>query len=482
MEKIYQFIALTGFSLYWLLVASITVRIATKRRALGVSFAWLLVIYIIPVVGVLLYIMFGELKLGKKRANRAKAMFEPYRAWLENVQLSSAHHPETLSFLARPVHNLCLNRTGIPALSGNHLKLFQDADIILTHIESDIMHATHSIHMVFYIWHPGGLVDKIANAVCDAALRGVTVRILLDSAGSKLFFKSEWPAKMRQAGVELVEALAVSPARMFLRRLDIRQHRKIIVIDNNRAYTGSMNMVDPKFFKQSAQLGHWIDIMVMLQGANVPIINSIFGWDWEVETGTRFLPSFTDYSLFDHQHAIQVAPSGPNMPTGIIQQIFLLTIHQAQHSLTITTPYLIPSETLLHALQTAAERGIEVSIIIPAKNDNLMVEWASRSFFSDLLNAGVNIYRFTGGLLHTKSMMVDDKFCLIGTVNLDMRSLWLNFELTLCIDNEEFCQELICLQQQYIADSYLIDKKSWEQRSIFQKPIEQFFYLFSPLL
>lgn len=482
LEKLFDFVALAGFLIHWFLVAMVTLRIAMTRRAFGVSFAWLLVIYIIPILGVVIYLMFGELKLGRKRAARAKAMFEPYKDWLFHSVNSNAHQPENLSLLARPVHDLCLKRTGIPALSGNYITLHHNTEDILKHLADELKNAKHSINMVFYIWHLGGYADEVANVLCDAALRGVKVRILLDSAGSKAFFNSHMPQQMREAGIELIESLAVSPARMFFRRLDIRQHRKLIIIDNELAYTGSLNMIDPKFFKQDHGVGQWIDIMVSVVGPSVPILSSIFSWDWEVETGNRILPTRYHSPQKLTRHAVQVVPSGPGMPSGIIQQVLLLTIHQAQTSLTITTPYLIPSETLLNALQTAAHRGVQVNIIIPAHNDSTMAEWASRSFFSDLMEAGINIYRFNGGLLHTKSVMVDDNFCLIGTVNLDMRSLWLNFELTLCIDDKYFCSDLIELQKNYIENSELVDKGKWEKRSLLMRPVEQFYYLFSPLL
>lgn len=486
MDKLFQFVIWTGFFSYWLTIAAVTLRLVLKRRAMGITIAWLMIIYIIPILGIGLYFLFGELNLGRKRAERAKNMFPPYREWFSKIHTSPEKKRKLSRQLAAPVHNLCENRIGIPALIGNQLTLHTQTLTILQSIAKEISQAKQSIHMTFYIWQPGGQADEIAKEVCQAAERGVSVRILLDSAGSKAFFKSEWPHKMRQAGIELIEALAVSPARMFFRRLDIRQHRKIVVIDNSLAYTGSMNLVDPRFFKQEAGIGQWVDIMIAIRGPVVPIINSIFSWDWEVETGLRFLPQLPvqpNVSTLKHtHHAIQVAPSGPSMPDGIIQQILILTIHQAQKNLTITTPYLIPSESLISALQTTAERGVTVNIIIPEQNDSLMVEWASRSFFSDLLNAGVNIYRFNGGLLHTKSVMVDECFCLLGTVNLDMRSLWLNFELTLCIDDPDFCHELILTQRSYLEKSHKINLDEWNKRPFYMRPIEQFFYLFSPLL
>ncbi len=170
------------------------------------------------------------------------------------------------------------------------------------------------------------------------------------------------------------------------------------------------------------------------------------------------------------------------MPDDIIHQVLLLSIYQAQRSVVITTPYFVPSEHLLHAMKGAAERGVEVHVVIPRKNDSVMVEWASRSFFSDLLESGVHIHRFHGGLLHTKSVVIDESHCLIGTVNLDMRSLWLNFEVTMAVDNIVFTQELSQLQQSYIADSDEVNKEQWSKRSMKNKLVERFFYMFSPLL
>lgn len=485
MTQLFQFFIGTIILCYWLILAVVTIRLVLQRRAMGVTISWLLIIFVIPVLGVILYLLVGELNLGKKRAERAKTMFEPYRDWLQHISDGPMHQKQHFSQLAKPVHDLCLNRTGIPALKGNQIILLNQSTQILQSILDDIRQADHSIHMVFYIWYLGGYADEIANAVCEAAQRGVNVKILLDSAGSKAFFRSSWPDNMRSVGVELIEALAVSPARMFFRRLDLRQHRKLIVIDNHIAYTGSMNLVDPRFFKQEHGLGQWIDIMVRLEGSVIPILNSIFAWDWEFETGLRFLPANVqkqNISETPANHAVQVAPSGPGMPTGMIQQVLMLAIHQAQKNLTITTPYLIPSESLIHALQTTAQRGVNVNIIIPAKNDSLMVDWASRSFYADLLKAGIKIYQFDGGLLHTKSVMVDECFCLIGTVNLDMRSLWLNFELTLCIDDPAFCLQLIAEQENYMQHSKQLDHTLWLNRPLYHRPIEQFFYLFSPLL
>ncbi|HIF9188880.1 TPA: cardiolipin synthase [Photobacterium damselae] len=487
MEQFYQILAWLGVFLYWLIIAGVTVRVIFKRRAVGVALAWLMIIYIIPIGGVFAYILFGELNLGSKRAERAKEMLDPFAEWFQRLNDCPGHQPQNMSSNARPISDLCENRLGIPGLTENSLSLQNSPQTILRSIIDDINHAEHAIHMEFYIWNPGGMADEVAVAMVQAAKRGVKVKLLLDSAGSMRFFRSHWPKLMRNSGIDVVEALAVSPFRMFFRRLDLRLHRKIVVIDNLVAYTGSMNLVDPAFFKQDAGVGQWVDVMVRITGPTVPLLNCIQSWDWEVETGERHLPPLPVCAIPpqipNHEvDTVQVIPSGPGMPDDIIHQVLLLSIYQAKESVVITTPYFVPSEHLLHALKGAAERGIAVHIVIPNKNDSTMVEWASRSFFNELLDSGVKIHRFHGGLLHTKSVVIDDTHCLIGTVNLDMRSLWLNFEVTMAVDNLEFTKQLSWLQQQYIADSEQIDRKEWERRPMTHKLIEQFFYMFSPLL
>ncbi|MGX9415948.1 cardiolipin synthase [Vibrio sp. WJH972] len=484
MDKIYQFIVLLSFVVYWLLVASVTIRVVVKKNAISVSLAWLLMIYVLPFIGVIAYFLFGELNLGRRRAERAREMFTPFRDWFSSLNDCQAHVTETLGTHIYKIDELCNQRMSIPALSGNHLDLKKTPNEIIDAMVEDIQQANDRIRMVFYIWHPGGKTDTVASALIHAAKRGVKVQILLDSAGSHRFFNSGWAKTMRSAGIEVVQALPVKPWRIFLSRLDLRQHRKIVVIDDQIAYTGSMNMVDPEFFKLDADVGQWVDIMVRVTGPTVNILSAIHSWDWEIETGERSFPQLPECQLDNpvSLHPVQVVPSGPAMPEQLIIQALIIAIHQANHSIRITSPYFVPSRDLLATLKMTAQRGINIDIIIPHKNDSTMVKWASRSFYGELLEVGINIYEFYGGLLHTKSVVIDERFCLIGTVNMDMRSLWLNFEVTLAVDDEVFTKQLFELQQEYIDQSYLIEKQQWQSRPLFNRFLERIYYLFNPLL
>lgn len=472
---------------YWLLIAGVTLRILMKRRTVAAAMAWLLVIYILPLVGIIAYALFGELHLGKKRAIRAQEMWPSMTQWLTTLnQQEQTIFATQLSNVSEPLFQLCERRNSIAAVTGNQLQLLSTSEDILTTLIKDIEQARHSIDIVFYIWYPGGLVDRLADALMAAAKRGVHCRVMLDSAGSLNFFRSPYPEQLKKSGVQVVEALKVNIFRVFFQRMDLRQHRKLVLIDNYIAYTGSMNMVDPRFFKQNAGVGQWIDIMVKMQGPIASLLGIIYACDWELETGQRILPPppLNTGLPFEQQqgHTVQFIASGPGFPDEMIHQALLTSVYAARQQLIMTTPYFVPSDDLLHAICTAALRGVDVSIILPRKNDSVMVGWASRAFFTELLEAGVKIYQFEGGLLHTKSVLVDGQLNLVGTVNLDMRSLWLNFEITMVIDDDSFGNDLACIQDDYIANSSLLDYQLWQQRPYWQRIIERLFYFFSPLL
>ena len=254
--------------------------------------------------------------------------------------------------------------------------------------------------------------------------------------------------------------------RVFLRRMDLRQHRKMIMIDNYIAYTGSMNMVDPRYFKQDAGVGQWIDLMARMEGPIATAMGIIYSCDWEIETGKRILPPPPDVNIMPFEqasgHTIHTIASGPGFPEDLIHQALLTAAYSAREYLIMTTPYFVPSDDLLHAICTAAQRGVDVSIILPRKNDSMLVGWASRAFFTELLAAGVKIYQFEGGLLHTKGVLVDGELSLVGTVNLDMRSLWLKFRdypgnRTIKV----LVQTSAAVQDDYISRSRLLDARLW---------------------
>ncbi len=245
-------------------------------------------------------------------------------------------------------------------------------------------------------------------------------------------------------------------------------------------------MVDPRYFKQDSGVGEWVDILVRMEGPVSTTLGIVYAFDWEMETGQRVLPPPPDSNIMPFEqangHTTQIIASGPGFPDELIQQSLMTAMFSARKQLIMTTPYFVPSDDLLHAICTAAMRGVDVSIIMPRQNDSFLVRWASRSFYSELLAAGVKIYQFEDGLLHTKSVLVDGELSLVGSVNLDMRSLWLNFEITVVIDDKSFGSDLTLVQYDYIARSTRLEIEEWEQRPFWNRVVERICYFFSPLL
>lgn len=472
------------FLVHTSLVLGVTFRVVMKRRPVGVSLAWLALIYAIPILGVAAYLLFGEVRLGRKRAARAKAMYKPYADWINVLVSRFPGQSFVVSEPALPIYELVKARLNMPMLTGNAMHLLEEPARILGALQDDIRTAQSSCYLEFYIWHAGGRADEIAQELMAAAERGVDCRLLLDSVGSAGFFRSPWPHRLRQAGVKVVEVLPVGAFRLLFERQDLRMHRKLVVIDDDVAYTGSMNLVDPSCFKQGAGVGEWVDIMLRIRGPIVPIFWSLFVWDWEMETGERLLEQleYHPVSCLDSQLKLQLLPSGPFMGGDAIHQSLLTAVYQARRRLVLITPYFVPDDALVAALCSASDRGVEVQLILPAKNDSRMVNYACNAFFDELLRSGVEIHLYEAGLLHTKCVLVDHQFGLVGTVNLDKRSLWLNFEMTVLVDDGQAMGELLQLADSYLSETRKVSWLIWRKRPLRQRLLENLFYLLSPLL
>ncbi|SIR41710.1 cardiolipin synthase [Aeromonas sp. RU39B] len=483
-DLVTHFLGLLLLLFHTVIVVGVSLRVILKRRPIGVSLAWLALIYAIPFAGVGFYVLFGEVRLGRRRGERAKAMYTPYAVWIRQLARRFPQYHTPVSQKAQPLHDLIQGRLAMPMLSGNRMTLLDRPQAILGELANDIRRSTQSCYLEFYIWQPGGWADEVGEALIDVAQRGVDCRVLLDSVGSKEFFRSIWPVRLRRAGVQLVEVLPVGAWRIPFQRQDLRMHRKLVVIDDKVGYTGSMNLVDPRYFKQHAGVGQWVDIMIRVQGPMVPLMWSLLVWDWELETGERLLDSLQHdpeaWPLINHR--AQLIPSGPFEGGDAIQQILLQAIYQARQRLVLTTPYFVPDDSLVGALRAAADRGVLVQLVLPHRNDSRLAHHAGNAFLDELLVSGVEIYRYDAGLLHTKSVLVDDDFVLVGTLNLDRRSLWLNFEVTLLVDNPMFVEQMQRLVKGYMQAATPMSLIKWRQRHWYRRMLENLCYLFSPLL
>ncbi|MGB3211557.1 MAG: cardiolipin synthase [Desulforhopalus sp.] len=474
----------------------LSVRVIMRKRPYGVSLAWLVVVLVIPFLGGLFYLLFGENRLPEKRKERAKSSYNTYLRWLKTLHKRAPVAWDDLNPECFPLHRQAETLVGIPAMAGNNLTLITVPEKIINAIIEEIECSSSSCHLQFYIWQEGGRVDKVIDALLKAAKRGITCRILLDSIGSRDFLKSRTAANMKKAGIQIQESLPAGIINAFFSRIDIRNHRKLVVIDGQTAFTGSQNMVDPAVFKKEAGVGNWVDMMVKVEGPVVECIAGTFLSDWFLDTDAeQFHPDSPSRNItnsgnnseiksppFAGKSAIQLVPSGPGLVPDAIHNLLLTTIYGARRELVMTTPYFIPDEPLLAALIAAAQRGVNVKIIIPRKNDSLLVKYASRARYQELADSGVHIFLFHGGLLHSKTITVDRDFSLFGSVNLDMRSFWLNFEATLFVYCKSFTEELFAVQQEYLNQSIELDIDAFSERGSWEKFKENTVLLVSPLL
>ena len=469
-----------------LVIIGVSFRVIQVRLPVATALAWLLLVFFLPLVGAIAYLVLGEKRLGREFAARSRAIQGRYDSWLQDLPPEIRSDLQGLSPQARSLSRLAETTVNIPALSGNRLQLLDAAEPILRSIISDIDRAKRFCHLEFYIWTEGGKADEVGAALLRAAGRGVTCRVLLDAIGSAHFLKGHLLEQLKANGVEVAFALPVSAISVFKIRPDLRLHRKIVVVDDVTAYTGSFNLVDPRLFKQDAGVGEWVDAMVRLEGPGVLALNALFRWDWEVETGCDLDTPAESGDPSGYLRAgetdVQVIPSGPGRTGSSIYQLLLMSIYSAQREVAITTPYFVPDDAVSTALLTAAERGVKVTVIMPERNDSRLVHYTSRSYFDDMLAAGIRIFGFKGGLLHTKSVVVDRQVALFGSVNLDVRSFWLDFEVTLGVYAPDFAQRLLALQDKYIEDSIPVDPQTWSQRPGRERFMENLTRLCSPLL
>jgi cardiolipin synthase A/B len=478
--------AVVALLLHFAIQIVIMIRVVMLKRSPGETMAWILVVFVMPIFGPLLYLTFGELRLGRRRAQRYADLTQPVKNWLAAIPERSLVEWSRLDGDFEQMAELCERNAGVPAMRGNSVELIDEWRHVFDQLLSDIDDAKSTCHLEFYIWNNGGVADQLSEALIRAEARGVVCRVLVDAMGSHKFLRSKMCQRMRAAGVDVRDALPGGLLRLPFVRFDLRMHRKIVVIDGKIGYTGSLNLVDPRYFKRDAGVGQWVDAMVRIQGPAVEALQIVFLGDWYIETSTP-LEELQQSGDADPQprrgeSPVQVIPAGPDLPGRAVEHVLMTAVYAARRELIMTTPYFVPSEALTFALISAVQRGVKVILVVPKRVDSKLVKYASGAFKGELLEAGVKIALFHDGLLHTKSVTVDESYSLFGSVNLDPRSFRLNFEILLAIYDSEFTGRLRQLQQHYIDRSELMDLETYRHRPRTQQLAENFARLMGPLL
>jgi cardiolipin synthase len=417
--------------------------------------AWVAVILAVPVLGVIGYLLLGETNIGRRRAGRLARVLEglPRPEAAPGFEAVRATAPPER---AEPLFRVGQSISGYAPLTGNTAALLADSRATIAALVADIDAAREHVHLYFYIWLPDGSGTAVAEALGRAARRGVACRAMVDDLGSRLLVRSPlWPA-MQRAGVRLARALPIGNPllRMLGGRVDLRNHRKLVVVDNRIAYGGSQNCADPEFRVKPAY-APWVDTMMRFEGPLARQLQHLFASDWTAETGEDLsdllrapLPPPAPGGIL-----AQVVATGPTMRHSAMPEMFQSLIYAARDKLTITTPYYVPDEGMQAALCAAAWRGVATTIVFPARNDNRWVAAASRSHYPDLLEAGVRIHEFEGGLLHAKTLTADGEVALIGSANMDRRSFDLNYENNVLLWDRAATAALAARQGEFLARS-----------------------------
>jgi cardiolipin synthase len=422
--------------------------------------AWMILVATFPAIGILIYLLFGEVNIGTGRSKRLR---EVLAGMPPPEKSDSPLSPEAEPY--RHLFELGESINGFAPLSGNAGRLLHDSNATIDSMVADIDAATDHVHLLFYIWLSDHNGLKIVEAVRRAALRGVTCRVMADALGSRTIIASASWSAMRDAGVRVAVAYPiVTPLlRPLHGRIDLRNHRKIVIIDGRITYCGSQNCADPEFLIK-AKYAPWVDSTMRFEGPVVRENQYLFASDW-----MTFVNEDLDELLkaplpapIPGGFTAQVIGTGPTIRASAMSEVFETILFAARREVIITTPYYVPDDSLQTALCTAAYRGIDVTIIFPARNDSWVVGAASRSYYRELLDAGVKIYEFEGGLLHAKTLTVDGIVTLIGSANMDRRSFDLNYENNILLVNSQLTQSMITRQHEFLANSHRVTKEAVE--------------------
>ncbi|SHJ44373.1 cardiolipin synthase [Malonomonas rubra DSM 5091] len=422
--------------LHALTIPLLVFKIVLQRRESGATLAWILVVIFLPFLGLLLFWLLGStrIKLLRRKRHRAEARLTPSLERLRSQEQLTGDD----DLVAGSLYSLATRLDECGPQPGCRVEMCRDAEQIFNSLESAIDAAEHHIHLMFYIWEADTTGQRFCQALTRAAQRGVEVRLLVDDVGSYLT-KTDFFHELVVAGGEVARFL---PLNLLSRQVSVnnRNHRKIIVIDGTTAFTGSMNIGD-----LYAGLSHsWSDLLIKVEGLVVNELQSVFCQDWHHSTGKdlateQYFPS-THISGDVCAHFLASGPSDDGWRA--IYTLLFVAINSAQERVWIETPYFVPDPPILMSLQSAALRGLDVRLLLPQRSDHIWVDYAGRSFFDELLHAGVRLFTLDGTISHAKTVIVDRVFASAGSANMDQRSFRLNFEGNLMFFGKKIATEL----------------------------------------
>ncbi|MFQ5732590.1 MAG: cardiolipin synthase [Planctomycetaceae bacterium] len=450
-----------------------------KKRNPVSTVAWILAIVLIPLFGGVLFILFGINRVKRRREQRDASL----RSLVPHGPSLAQYHvipDDDVPPMQQRMMVLARRLTGSSATSSNRIELLADTNRTLGLIEQAIHSAKSSLHLEFYIWQPDGTGSRVRDLLIEKAKQGVAVRFLYDKIGSMRLGK-RFLRPMLEAGIQVAPFL---PGMTLRERfsINLRSHRKIVIVDGSVGFTGGMNIGD-EYLGRNRRIGYWRDTHLRFTGPTVLQLQQVFAEDWYFATGE----DLNDPALFPPPtttgHTVAHVIAGE--PAGNVDAFYSLmfaAINEARDRITLATSYFVPPQALATALETAALRGVQVRLLLAGRSEYLWTLLAGRSYYDTLLEAGVEIYEYERGLLHSKTLTIDGRWSLVGTPNFDARSLLLNFEVALAMYDGGIALEL---EEHFEEDrqwAKRVDPAEFARRSTWRVLTENTCRLFAPIL
>ena len=455
-----------------ILINAIVLGLVPEKRSPSSAMAWLLLILLVPVFGLLVYLLIGSPYVPKKRREEQQVVGDVIKSGLATT-LPLPPSPDRPEWLDSA---MVLNRRlgWLPGVQNNSAELFHVYEESIQAKADLVRTAERYVHVEYFILCWDSTTAPFFEALVDAQARGVKVRILFDHISTRKTVPDYkgMLAKFDQAGIEWHPMLPIQPLKGEWRRPDLRNHRKIVVVDGRAAFVGSQNMVDSSYHnkKHEAAGRKWRELTTRVEGPIVSSINLVFAGDWYIETQERIGEEVQPESFPDAvgDMTCQIVPSGPGFPNENNLRMFNTLIYGAQHRLSITSPYFVPEQSLLYAITTAAQRGVDVELFVGAEGDQFMVYHAQCSYYRPLLDAGVRIYLYPAPfVLHAKHFSVDDHTAVIGSSNMDIRSFNLDFEISMmATGSTDFVSRMREVEDMYRGLSRELTLDEWNTRPL----------------
>ena len=447
-------------------VKFLAVGVLPGNRKPSSAMAWLILILVIPLAGFVVFLFLGRTYVGAKRLTRQREADEALRAATDRLAPSPVEGPVYLPSMA----TLGLNLGALPLQTGNRVDLYPGYGEAIEAMTEAVAGATTSVEVEFYIAAWDEVTAPFFEALVAAADRGVTVRLLFDHMGSRSIpGHKEFVSRLERTAIRFHQMLPVRPLHGQFQRPDLRNHRKLVVVDGRVAFMGSQNLIEPGYNKPKNHKDdrEYIELVARVDGPSVNALRAVFAKDWYIESDERMGDEIRPDSTTHHADGIaaQVLPSGPGYATENNLRMFTALIYSAQERLSIASPYFVPDEPLLYAVTTAARRGVAVELFVSEWGDQFMVSHAQCSYYQALLEAGVRIFLYPAPwVLHSKHFSIDDDVAVIGSSNMDMRSFALNYEVSMMVTGGDVVARFRKVEDGYRAISRELLLPEWQQR------------------